>query len=59
MKEQDLEREYLTDEIYIKEAEYMEYEYLKKQQKPAIIKLIVPQLRTIREQPKLLKERNV
>lgn len=55
--EEDWERVWLMDDIYIKEMEMQEMEYYyKKEQKPAIIKIIIPQLKNIKNQPKLLKK---
>lgn len=54
---EDWERIWLMDRLYIQEMEMQEMEYYyEKEQKPAIIKIIVPQLKNIRNQPKLLKK---
>lgn len=54
---EDWERVWLTDSMYIKEMEMQEMEHFKYgEQKPAIIKVIIPQLKNIKKQPKLLKK---
>ena len=54
---EDWERVWLTDKLYLREMEMQEMEYFNyEEQKPAIIKVVIPQLKIIRNQPKLLKK---
>lgn len=56
---EDWERVWLMDSLYLKEMEMQEMEHYyeeEQKQKPAIIKVIIPQLKDIKNQPKLLKK---
>ena len=51
---EDWERAWLLDSLYVKEIEYQEMEFLRRQKPPAKI-TFVPSLKGIKARPKLLK----
>ena len=57
---EDWERAWLMDRLYIQEMEMQEMEHFDYEaQKPAIIKVLIPQLKDIKNQPKLLKNEKI